>query len=109
MMSETIPRNSPEVRLKNHDEQLTCTYENTSLFFFDPQYEAMNHIFVRDLIHGGGTYIFNVPEQMAALWEMRYTAVHAVYPSDEDVIAYETWQSQVLDRELQGLDDEPQI
>jgi hypothetical protein len=99
-----IPRNSPEVVTHVNGDELTLTWYNSTLYFFDA-YPEMNHIFVnlgKIGVNGEAmcTYIFNSPDQMKSLEKMKFPLHHSVEPDDQDVLYYIEWQSETLEREI---------
>lgn len=96
-----IPRNSPEAVTHINDEEIVLDWYNSTLYRFEA-YPEMDHIFIKI----GGTvcsYIFDSPEEMKILEDLKFPIHRAVEPDERDIEYYMTWQIQNLQEEIAEL------
>lgn len=97
---------SPERQVSLGGHVLRLTYDNTSVYRFKQPFDMLDHAFYRHDGGAGGTYIFDSNELCNDLTDDWYPTQLMPYPSDFDLQAYQNYQAQKMDAELQTFGEE---
>lgn len=99
---DNIDRESPVLAIEYGEAPMKLTYDNTAIFSFGAPYEFMTSIFHNDPERGVMSF-FDSDALLEQLRGYGFPEYREPFPAEQDVEAYFTWQSQVLENELGGL------
>lgn len=102
---ENIERKSPVLGIAHALGNLSLTYENTAIFSYAEPFEFMAHIFHADKEMGRMTF-YDSDELLEQLRGFRFPEYREPFPSDQEIADYFTYQSDVLEAELENFSAE---
>lgn len=92
---------SPERYIKNGNETLVLTHDNTTVIDYEEPYSHLDHIRV---IKGGLTmYLFGRNELANELYHDNYAYAERRYPTSDVAQRFEQWQESIVRELSEGM------